>query len=504
MGFDKNKGLSVVSALIVLVLFHVIAFVLPFTHTITFWLGYSFAVFSILLLLAVSVYALNASSLKGTFYRLSTVNLAWIYFVIQIIAAILQMVIATIPYMFALILNSILAALFLLLILAAYAGRNEVERIDNKVSQKVLFIKNLQVDLELLTSTDKALTEQLDNLIETVRYSDPMSHSNLGEIESKITDKFGLLKECLNNPPLASALCGELQQLFAQRNKKCKLLKDVPEPSQGSDNSGVKMVVVAFGITGLLIIGVLITSFVIVPTSRYNAAAVLLDAGNYEEATTAFGALGNYRDSMARVAEANDAQKETKYKLAEKYYKEQQYVAALELYKQLGDYEDSKKKTEQISNMLATGGEVYFGSYAGQPLAWEILDTQSDKMLLISQNPIAFLPYHTGMKNITWQSASIRTWLNNEFLEGFTEEQQSRIMKSVAEDIEDKIFLLSETEYTKYAGALSFKTTSDWWLRTKTDAGMMFVYGETGDLNTTGESVIRALGVRPCVWVRLY
>ena len=39
-------------------------------------------------------------------------------------------------------------------------------------------------------------------------------------------------------------------------------------------------------------------------------------------------------------------------------------------------------------------------------------------------------------------------------------------------------------------------------IRTKTPAGMMFV-NKDGEINENGEIVVRAMGVRPCVWINL-
>ena len=122
-------------------------------------------------------------------------------------------------------------------------------------------------------------------------------------------------------------------------------------------------------------------------------------------------------------------------------------------------------------------------------------------MLLITKNSVEQLAFHDEVKNITWETSSIKNWLNGKFLNEFSAEQKAQIVKSTPESSD--IFLLTEDEYNTYSRYTSFEANSDWWLRTKTDAGMMFVYGENGKLNTTGESVIRALGVRPCVWISL-
>ena len=95
------------------------------------------------------------------------------------------------------------------------------------------------------------------------------------------------------------------------------------------------------------------------------------------------------------------------------------------------------------------------------------------------------------------------SYLYEDFLEEFSDDQRSRIIKS-DEGLNDDIFLLTEEQYNEYSKNLSLNTYHDWWLRTKTDEGIMFVYGETGEVNTTGEGVVRNLGVRPCVWISLY
>ena len=86
-------------------------------------------------------------------------------------------------------------------------------------------------------------------------------------------------------------------------------------------------------------------------------------------------------------------------------------------------------------------------------------------------------------------------------MEEFSIEQRGRIIKNVDEQNDD-IFLLTKEQLKKY-GNVPLNTHGDWWLRDKTDAGMMFVYGEDETVNETGESVVRVMGVRPCVWISL-
>jgi len=93
----------------------------------------------------------------------------------------------------------------------------------------MLGIKSLRVDAEGLVgkTSDATLKKTLKGLAETIRYSDPMSSPQLAAIENKIEAKTAALSEAVENAEDESskALCNELQQLFAERNRKCKILK---------------------------------------------------------------------------------------------------------------------------------------------------------------------------------------------------------------------------------------------------------------------------------------
>lgn len=503
MGFTKNKGWSVVIALIALIAFSVVTFVLPVKHSILFWMGYSFTVFAALFLLTVILLALNKPSLNDKFHGLPIVNLAWAYFALQLSLSIWQMIHFYLPYFFAVAADAVLAALFIILTILTYAAGNEIRRVEEKTAEKVFYIKNLQGDIELLKSSDPRMSKALKDLAETVRFSDPMSHSQLASVENMIMNKIQLLQENINDVDAALPLCSEMQSLFAERNKKCKLLKGVPEPKPEADNSGIKIVAIAFGVINALVVFLLVLCFVIIPNAKYNEAATLLDNTQYEQAIVAFEDLGNYKDSLLKIDLAKESLLEERYVLAEECYSNQQYVDAIKIFEELGDYKDSKDRIEHIYNMFATGGRIYFGVYDNKPIPWKILHTDKDKMLLITEYPIENLAYHNETKRITWETSSIRTWLNDDFLKEFSSEQKNRILAAVTNEVNDNIFLLSQEEYDQYSYAGVYETVSDWWLRTKTDAGAMFVYGENGEVNTYGESVIRAKGVRPCVWINL-
>ena len=118
---------------------------------------------------------------------------------------------------------------------------------------------------------------------------------------------------------------------------------------------------------------------------------------------------------------------------------------------------------------------IYFGGYeqdnnaanGPEPIEWYILEEKDGKALLISKKIIDNEKFDTTASETTWETSSIRKWLNSTFISSaFTQEEQDLILtstiqnmradnsgewrKTEAADTEDKVFLLSYSEYMKY------------------------------------------------------
>ncbi len=227
---NKKKLRYLISMVIILILYNVIVFAVPFTRTQNFWIGYAFAMVSIVTVLLVFTYIIGRdTALKSKFYGLSLIYIAWMYLIIQLPISLIFMVLPNIPIWICVIVCGLIFGASSIGFIATDASKEEIERIDITVKEKVFYIKSLQVDLEVLLgeASDKLLQKVLKELLETVKYSDPMSHESLSTLESKIESKTYELKEVIasNNIEKAKAMCNEIHNLVIERNKKCKLLK---------------------------------------------------------------------------------------------------------------------------------------------------------------------------------------------------------------------------------------------------------------------------------------
>jgi len=124
-----------------------------------------------------------------------------------------------------------------------------------------------------------------------------------------------------------------------------------------------------------------------------------------------------------------------------------------------------KCKTEKFK----LGNTIAFGSYLQNygfksEIEWQVLDVKDEKVLLISKYALDCKPYHITAENVTWETCTLRKWLNNDFLNtAFSKSEKEKILQvSVFADknpsfntnsgntTQDKIFLLSISEAIKY------------------------------------------------------
>ena len=220
----KNKLMSYLALGIVFALFNVISFVIPTEKTATFWTAYIFTVVAFLLQILVWKVAFGKKdTLKSKFLGISVIYVGLTYLMVQLVVFAIFMIFPMLPVWLAIVICSIVLAISALCAIAGQSGANEINRVEEKIKVKRAFIQFLQVDVEMLaeSETDTETKTALLKLAEKVRFSDPMSHEMLGELESRISAKVEQMKTTADK----KALIGEVDLLLVERNKKCKILK---------------------------------------------------------------------------------------------------------------------------------------------------------------------------------------------------------------------------------------------------------------------------------------
>lgn len=218
-----------------------------------------------------------------------------------------------------------------------------------------------------------------------------------------------------------------------------------------------------------------------------------------------------------------------------------------------GNTKDIEEDNSTQTINYNVGDYITFGSYEQdnntanglEDIEWLVLDVQDGKVLVVSNYALDCKPYNEEIEEVTWETCTLRSWLNDEFINtAFTVDEQSQISATTVvnagnsgcgtdggNDTTDKVFLLSieeaeeyfltddvrkcaPTDYAIAQGATISESESTggratgwWWLRSPgnnhlTAAGVIF----NGNVrfNLMGNHAYEDGNVvRPALWINL-
>lgn len=226
---DKNNKRYLLIGIIAAVVFTIVAFVAPFVKTPTFFAAYIFGLIAVVLLIVVSMMIEGSREVRSKFLSWAIMDVAIRYSIAQLILSLIFMIMSTWQTWILIVVSILLLAFCCVGLIAADAGKEEIERIDKQVKEKVFYIREMQAEIEclIIKTEDTILKKNLKELVEKIRYSDPMSSEQLYALEKKIIEKTGILQELVKTGAIEEAnnLCKEIQNLFIERNNKCLFLK---------------------------------------------------------------------------------------------------------------------------------------------------------------------------------------------------------------------------------------------------------------------------------------
>lgn len=205
-------------------LFNVIAFAVPTAKTATFWIAYAFTAVAFVLQIGTWNAAFKTDdTLKSKFLGIPIIHIGIVYLAFQLIAFAVFMVFPLISSWIAVIICALILGVSVMCLTGADAARDEIARVEEKVNRKVFYIRELQVDVEMLAEEEQNPETKmaLQKLAEKIRYSDPTSSETLVDLETRILEKVTTLKTTDNKLEIIT----ELNSLLTQRNKKAKILK---------------------------------------------------------------------------------------------------------------------------------------------------------------------------------------------------------------------------------------------------------------------------------------
>ena len=222
----KNTVRTAVVWLILLAVYHVIVFAVPFTHNGAFWLSYVFALAAFAVLGAATYLGeIKGEGVKSKFYGFPILRLGAVYFAVQIVLSLIVMAVAVVKIWVALVVYVILLGAAAIGLIAADAMREEIQRQDVKLKKDVSFMRNLQSKVcQMATQCD---APELKRFAEDIRYSDPVSSDALGDIEQELAAAVEELQAAVvdGDGESVAQLCRKASAVLSERNRLCKLNK---------------------------------------------------------------------------------------------------------------------------------------------------------------------------------------------------------------------------------------------------------------------------------------
>ena len=221
----KKCLLSYLALVIVFALFNTISFLLPCEKTATFWTEYAFSVLAFAVQIPIWNLAFDKKDTpKSKFLGISLIQVGLGYLILQLIAFAVFVIFPKLPFEAAVIASAVVLSVSVLFLIGGRAAADEINRVEERGKVKRFYIQTLQADIELIANseTDVETKAALKKLAEKLRYSDPMSHEMLGELESRISTKVEEMKAVAEK----MAIISEIDTLLNERNKKCKILKN--------------------------------------------------------------------------------------------------------------------------------------------------------------------------------------------------------------------------------------------------------------------------------------
>lgn len=206
--------------------------------------------------------------------------------------------------------------------------------------------------------------------------------------------------------------------------------------------------------------------------------------------------------------------------------------------------ENVETSSKSIVDFLGT---FKFGHYPANEsgesddIEWVILDKNDNCVLAISKYILDYIPMHKKSGKATWETSTIRKWLNEDFLNtAFSVDESelifnttlkanrslSGILCNVCNDTEDKVFLLSKKDCYKYFTSVVSRTCFsteyaktqlsrmgkpnmqtenlcyNWWLRNYSSPsaeGEMII--SNGELTVFGNKIRDIGGIRPAICI---
>jgi len=224
----KKETLRAVGvAVVTLALYILVAFIVPFVHTKTFWASFIFTVVAFFVV-AASIYVafIKNPDAKSRFYGFPVVRIGVIYGIVQLVVSLAVMAFGQwIPVWIPVLVYAAGLAASVIGLVSAEAVVEEIQTQDLKLKKDVSLMRALQSKVNQIAA--QCENAEIKALADEFRYSDPVSSEAAADAEADLAAAVDELQAAYidGDNEAAAQLCRKVSVLLTERNRLCKLNK---------------------------------------------------------------------------------------------------------------------------------------------------------------------------------------------------------------------------------------------------------------------------------------
>ncbi len=216
---------------VLLVLYILVAFLIPFVHTPTFWVSFLFTLIAFGVVAAsLHIAFIKNPNAKSKFYGFPIAKIGAIYGLAQLLAGLVFMALAAfVAVWVAVLVFAIALGTAVIGLISAEAVVEEIHVQDRKLKKDIALMRSLQSKVnQMAAQCDNAdAAAEVRKFAEELRYSDPVSGDALAEIEADLSAAVDELQSAVvdGDSNVIRLLCRKASAVLAERNRLCKLNK---------------------------------------------------------------------------------------------------------------------------------------------------------------------------------------------------------------------------------------------------------------------------------------
>ena len=223
----KDTMRGIIGLGVLLLLYILVAFLIPFVHTAVYWVSFVFTLIAFAVV-AASMYIafVKNPDARSRFYGFPLARIGAIYGLVQLIAGFVFMALAQwAPVWAAFLVYAIALGAAVIGLVSAEAVVSEIHAQDDKLKKDVSLMRSLQSKVNQMAAQSE--NADIKALADEFRYSDPVSNAAIADAEADLAAAMDELQSAYvdGDSEAVAKLCRKASALLAERNRLCKLNK---------------------------------------------------------------------------------------------------------------------------------------------------------------------------------------------------------------------------------------------------------------------------------------